>query len=86
MIQSKTSIQHGPRSLPRGLIRFYGFYDSLVYSAAFDDPDSHISIAQKLEKEIPGGWIPDQYENINNPDAHYYGTGLELIEQTKGKG
>jgi len=54
-------------------------------SAAFDDPDSHISIAQKLEKEIPGGWIPDQYENINNPDAHYYGTGLELIEQTKGK-
>ena len=62
------------------------FYYSLVYSAAFDDPDSHISIAQKLEKEIPGGWIPDQYENINNPDAHYYGTGLELIEQTKGKG
>ena len=67
-------------------MRFYGFYDSLIYSAAFDDPDSHISIAQKLEKEIPGGWIPDQYENINNPDAHYYGTGLELIEQTKGKG
>jgi len=62
------------------------FYYSLVYSAAFDDPDSHISIAQKLEKEIPGGWIPDQYENINNPDAHYYGTGLELIEQTKGNG
>lgn len=54
-------------------------------SAAFDDPDSHISIARKLEQEIPGGWIPDQYENINNPDAHYYGTGLELIEQTKGK-
>ena len=28
-------------------------------SAAFDDEDSHISIAQRLEKEIPGAWIPD---------------------------
>merc|ERR1739838_1059555 len=54
-------------------------------SAAFDDYDSHISIAKRLEKEIPGGFIPDQYVNINNPDAHYYGTGMELIEQTNGK-
>lgn len=54
-------------------------------SAAFDDEDSHISIARKLEREIPGGWIPDQYINCNNPDAHYYGTGMELIEQTNGK-
>jgi len=54
-------------------------------SAAFDDYDSHISIAKRLEKEIPGGFIPDQYINCNNPDAHYYGTGRELIEQTNGK-
>jgi len=54
-------------------------------SAAFDDPDSHISIAQKLEREIPGAWIPDQYKNKNNPDAHYFGTGAELVEQTGGK-
>ena len=54
-------------------------------SAAFDDEDSHISIARNLEKEIPGGWIPDQYINCNNPDAHYYGTGTEIIEQTDGK-
>lgn len=38
-----------------------------------------------MEQEIPGGWIPDQYINCNNPDAHYYGTGMELIEQTNGK-
>jgi len=54
-------------------------------SAAFDDDDSHISIAKKLEREIPGAWIPDQYTNCNNPDAHYYGTGAELVEQTGGK-
>ena len=27
-------------------------------SAAFDDPDSHISIAQNLERDIPHAWIP----------------------------
>lgn len=54
-------------------------------SAAFDDPDSHISIAKNLEKTIPNAWIPDQYTNENNPDAHYFGTGAELIEQTDGK-
>ena len=54
-------------------------------SAAFDDDDSHISIARKLERDIPGAWIPDQYINCNNPDAHYYGTGRELLEQTDGK-
>lgn len=54
-------------------------------SAAFDDEDSHISIAKKLEREIPNAWIPDQYTNCNNPDAHYYGTGMELFEQTNGK-
>jgi cystathionine beta-synthase len=54
-------------------------------SAAFDDDDSHISIARNLERDIPGAWIPDQYINCNNPDAHYYGTGMEIIEQTNGK-
>jgi len=54
-------------------------------SAAFDDDDSHISIARNLERDIPGAWIPDQYINCNNPDAHYYGTGREILEQTDGK-
>ena len=27
----------------------------------------------------------DQYKNENNPNAHYFGTGMELVEQTGGK-
>ena len=35
-------------------------------------------IAQKLAKEIPGGIILDQYNNIQNPLAHYYSTFGEI--------
>lgn len=49
-------------------------------AAAWDAPDSHISLAKKLQKEIPNAYILDQYANKNNPDAHYYGTAAEIID------
>jgi len=39
--------------------------------AAWDAPDSHISIARKLQQEQENAHILDQYTNINNPLAHY---------------
>ena len=39
--------------------------------AAFDAPESHISLAKKLQKEIPNAHILDQYSNPANPDIHY---------------
>ncbi|RDB20835.1 Cystathionine beta-synthase [Hypsizygus marmoreus] len=48
--------------------------------AAWDSPESHIGVAQKLQKAIPNGIILDQYKNINNPLAHEYTTGPEIIE------
>ncbi len=48
--------------------------------AAYDDPDSHIRVAKKLQKEIPGSHILDQYANPSNPDAHYYGTAEEILK------
>ncbi|GIZ43766.1 hypothetical protein CKM354_000698100 [Cercospora kikuchii] len=51
-------------------------------SAAWDSPESHIGVAKKLEKEIPGGVILDQYSNPNNPLAHEFGTAAEIVEQT----
>jgi len=48
--------------------------------AAWDSPESHIGVAQRLQKEIPGGIILDQYRNVNNPDAHEFTTGPEIIE------
>jgi cystathionine beta-synthase len=53
--------------------------------AAWDSPESHIGVAKRLEKEIPNAVILDQYSNVDNPDAHEYGTGEEIWEQTGGK-
>lgn len=52
-------------------------------SAAWDSPESHIGVARRLEKEIPGGVILDQYGNVNNPLAHEFGTAKEIVDQTK---
>jgi cysteine synthase A len=46
--------------------------------AAHDDPESLIGVARRLNEEIADSVIPDQYENPDNPDAHYYGTGAEI--------
>jgi cysteine synthase A len=48
--------------------------------AAWNDPDSHISLAKKLQAEIPNSHILDQYANPDNPNAHYYGTAQEIID------
>ena len=49
-------------------------------AAAWDDPDSHIEIAKKLQKEIPNSHILDQYSNSNKPDAHYEFTAEEILK------
>lgn len=46
--------------------------------AGHDDPDSLFGVAKRLEGEIEGALIPDQYGNPDNPLAHYYGTGAEI--------
>jgi hypothetical protein len=53
--------------------------------AAFDAPDSHISVAIRLEKELPNAHILNQYTNPSNPLAHYEGTAEEIWRQCDGK-
>jgi cysteine synthase A len=48
--------------------------------AAHDSPESLIGVAKRLNEEIENSIIPDQYNNPENPDAHYYGTGAEIWE------
>ena len=48
--------------------------------AAWDDSDSHIEIAKKLNKELPNSHILDQYTNSDNPNAHYQFTAQEIID------
>ncbi|KAI9227011.1 MAG: cystathionine beta-synthase [Piptocephalis tieghemiana] len=48
--------------------------------AAYDAPESHIGVARKLEKEIEGAIILNQYDNPYNPIAHYDGTAEEILQ------
>jgi cystathionine beta-synthase len=50
-----------------------------------DHPDSYYSVSDRLAKETPGGWKPNQYANVENPNSHYYSTGPEIWEQTDGR-
>lgn len=49
-------------------------------AAKWNDPDSHIELAKRLQKEIPNAHILDQYSNPGNPLAHYEGTANEILK------
>ncbi len=50
-----------------------------------EDPRSYYQVSDRLAREIPGAWKPDQYANPNNPRSHYETTGPELWQQTDGR-
>src|SRR5881275_1172381 len=50
-----------------------------------DSPESYYSVSDRLAEEVPGGFKPDQYSNLANPEAHYEHTGPEIWEQTGGE-
>jgi len=49
-----------------------------------DHPDSYYSVSDRLAREMPGAWKPDQYANPENPASHYHSTGPEIWAQTDG--
>jgi cystathionine beta-synthase len=53
--------------------------------AAYDSPESHISVAKKMAAELPNAHMLNQYTNPSNPNVHYEHTGREIAEQTGGK-
>ncbi len=50
-----------------------------------DSPESYNGVADRLSREIPGAWRPNQFTNLANPEIHYLTTGPEIWEQTEGK-
>ena len=49
------------------------------------DPTSYYSTAERLVREIPNAYRPNQYANPNNPLAHFKTTGPEIWRQTGGR-
>src|SRR5204863_451086 len=54
-------------------------------SVAPEHPDSYYSVSDRLAREIPGAFKPDQYQNPANPESHVRSTGPEIWEQTHGR-
>jgi cystathionine beta-synthase len=68
------------------LLKAYGA-DVVVCPTNVDreSPQSYYSVADRLAREIPGAFQPNQYFNVKNPQAHYQTTGPELWRQTEGR-
>jgi cystathionine beta-synthase len=54
-------------------------------NVAPDSPESYNGVADRLSREIPGAWRPNQFTNLANPEIHYRATGREIWEQTEGR-
>ena len=50
-----------------------------------EDPRSYYSVSTRLEREIPGSWKANQYDNLSNTAAHYELTAPEIWDQTDGR-
>src|ERR671937_3248752 len=70
----------------RDLLRAYGAEVVVCPSAVPpESPESYYRVADRLAREIPGAFQPNQYYNVMNPEAHYRTTGPEIWDQTEGR-
>jgi cystathionine beta-synthase len=70
----------------RALLRAYGA--EIVVCPTDVEPDderSYYRVSDRIARETPGAWKPDQYSNPANPSAHYETTGPEIWEATEGR-
>ncbi|MBI2068009.1 MAG: pyridoxal-phosphate dependent enzyme [Deltaproteobacteria bacterium] len=62
------------------------FGAKITYSSPMEGSDGAIRLAKKLFKENPEKYfMPDQYNNRFNPQAHYDTTGVEIWREIDGK-
>ncbi|MGE5765342.1 MAG: cystathionine beta-synthase [Mycobacterium leprae] len=68
------------------VLRAYGAEVVICPTAvAPEHPDSYYSVSDRLARQIPGAWKPNQYANAENPRSHYLTTGPEVWRQTGGR-
>lgn len=66
----------------RSLLKAYGA--EVVLTDGVKGMQGAIDKAQELAREIPGSFIPGQFVNPANPEAHRRTTGPEIWEDTEG--
>ena len=70
----------------RALLRAYGAEVVICPTdVPPDDERSYYRVSDRMAREIPNAWKPDQYTNPANPEAHYANTGPEIWEATHGR-
>ena len=70
----------------RALLRAYGAEVVVCPTDVLpEDERSYYRVSDRLARETPGAWKPDQYTNLANPEAHYLTTGPEIWEATGGR-
>jgi cystathionine beta-synthase len=70
----------------RNVLKAYGAEVVVCPTAvAPEHPDSYYNVSDRLVRETPDAWKPDQYSNPNNPASHYEQTGPEIWRQTDGR-
>jgi cystathionine beta-synthase len=70
----------------RNVLKAYGAEVVVCPTAvAPEHPGSYYNVSDRLTREIPGAWKPDQYSNQHNPRSHYEDTGPEIWRQTEGR-
>ncbi len=67
----------------RKILSAYGA--EIVLTPGKDGMSGAIKKAEELASEIPDSFIPSQFDNPSNPDAHYKTTGVEIWEDTDGE-
>ncbi|MDT0213296.1 cystathionine beta-synthase [Rothia sp. ARF10] len=69
----------------RNVLKAYGAEVVVCPTAvAPDHPDSYYETSDRLVRETPGAWKPNQYANQNGPASHYETTGPEIWRDTEG--
>ena len=70
----------------RNVLTAYGAEIVVTPTAvAPESPESYYSVSDRLAREIPGAFKPNQYSNPNGPLSHYETTGPEIWRDTEGK-